>query len=176
MHNWKRQGISLPEGFRENMAQLTPWFQLSVLQNCERVSFYKPTQCAVLFHDNLSKLMSEKVPWSVNGTGGDKGEIASAEPGTGCEPWASFSICPMCNPVHLLRSPTEALADSKESSIPELQRALRTSLGAGPLPPYYVTPWALRSTPSHLSTRVLLNLEAASLLRSLLKSGRLNHI
>ena len=80
--------------------------------------------------------MSEKVPGGVNGTGGDKCGIASAELGTGCEPWTSFSICPMCNPVHLLSSPTEALADSKESSIPELQRALRTSRGTRSLPPY----------------------------------------
>ena len=98
MNNWKRQGMSLPGGFRGNMARLTPWCQLSVLQNCESVSFCKPTQCAVLFHGSLSKLMSEKVPGGVNGTGGDKCGIA--ELGTGCEPWTSFSICPMCNPVH----------------------------------------------------------------------------
>lgn len=79
--------------------------------------------------------MSEKVPGGANGTGGGKCGIASAELGTGCKPWTSFSICPMCNPVHLLSSPTKALADSKESSIPELQRALRTSLGGQILAP-----------------------------------------
>lgn len=68
-----------PRAFQESMAQLTPWFWASSLQNCETMNFccLKPSKFAVICYSRLrqlpqnvesSLLQSKKPSWNMGST------------------------------------------------------------------------------------------------------------